>query len=43
MTATLQLRRGQRSIRLSRSYRLIYKVLRKEVHIYLLEVSHHDY
>jgi len=37
------LRKGQRSIRLSRGYRLIYKELEKEVHIYLLEVHRHDY
>ena len=36
-------RKGQRSIRLNRNYRLIYKELEKGVHIYLLEVNHHDY
>ena len=36
-------RKGQRSIRLSRSYRLIYVELRKEIHIELLEVHKHEY
>ena len=34
---------GQRSIRLNRSYRLIYKVIEEEVHILILEVHKHDY
>jgi proteic killer suppression protein len=34
---------GQRSIRLNRSYRLIYKVIEDYVHIELLEVHKHDY
>lgn len=34
---------GQRSIRLSKSYRLIYRIIRDEVHIELLEVHKHDY
>lgn len=36
-------RRGQRSIRLSKSYRLIYEEREKEVLIYVLEVSKHGY
>ncbi len=36
-------RRGQRSVRLSRGYRLIYCELQKEVHIQLMEVHKHDY
>ena len=36
-------RKGQRAIRLSRSYRLIYTEIDKEVHIELLEVHKHDY
>ncbi|QLY27308.1 type II toxin-antitoxin system mRNA interferase toxin, RelE/StbE family [Bdellovibrio sp. KM01] len=34
---------GQRSIRLNKSYRLIYKIVRDEVQIELLEVNKHDY
>jgi proteic killer suppression protein len=34
---------GQRSVRLNRSYRLIYKVIEDYVHIELLEVHKHDY
>ena len=36
-------RYGQRSVRLSRSYRLIYRVVEDRVHIELLEVNKHDY
>lgn len=36
-------RKGQRSIRLSRSYRLIYTEINKEIHIQLLEVNKHEY
>ena len=36
-------RSGQRSIRLNRSYRLIYRVVADRVHIELLEVSKHEY
>ncbi len=37
-------RKGQRSIRLSRSYRVIYEILNKEVKIIkVLEVNKHDY
>ena len=37
------IRREQRSIRLSRSYRLIYRELQKTIHIQLMEVHKHDY
>lgn len=36
-------RAGQRSIRLNRSYRLIYRVIEKQIHIELLEVHKHEY
>ena len=37
-------RRGQRSIRLSKSYRAIYKILKDEVEFVLIEeVNKHDY
>lgn len=36
-------RRGQRSVRMNRSYRLIYRVIQDRVHIELLEVHKHDY
>ena len=36
-------RRGQRSVRLNRAYRLIYKVIEDRVYIELLEVHKHDY
>lgn len=36
-------RKGQRSIRLNRAYRLIYRVIQDRVHIELLEVHKHDY
>lgn len=36
-------RHGQRSIRLNRAYRLIYKVVADRIHIELLEVHKHDY
>ena len=36
-------RSGQRSIRLNRSYRLIYRVIIDRIHIELLEVHKHDY
>ena len=36
-------RKGQKAIRLSRAYRLIYCELKKEVHIQLMEVHKHDY
>lgn len=34
---------GQRSIRLNRSYRLIYRVIIDRIHIELLEVHKHEY
>ena len=34
---------GQRSVRLNRSYRLIYQVIQDAVHIELIEVHKHDY
>ncbi len=34
---------GQRSVRLSRSYRLIYRVKSTQLQIELLEVTKHDY
>ena len=34
---------GQRSIRLNRAYRLIYRVIEDRVHIELLEVNKHEY
>jgi proteic killer suppression protein len=36
-------RKGQRSVRLNRAYRLIYRVIREEVHIEVLEVNKHDF
>ncbi len=36
-------RTGQRSIRLNRSYRLIYRIVEKQIHIELLEVHKHEY
>lgn len=36
-------RRGQRSVRMNRAYRLIYRVIEGRVHIELLEVHKHDY
>jgi proteic killer suppression protein len=34
---------GQRSVRLNRSYRLIYRIIEEQIHIELLEVHKHDY
>lgn len=34
---------GQRSVRLNRSYRLVYRVLQEQVHIEVLEVHKHEY
>jgi len=34
---------GQRSIRLNRSYRLIYQVIEDRIHLKLLEVNKHEY
>jgi len=36
-------RQGQRSVRLSRGYRLIYTELEKEIHIKLMEANKHAY
>jgi len=36
-------RKGQRSVRLNKAYRLIYHVIHDRVHIELLEVHKHDY
>lgn len=36
-------RKGQRSIRLNRAYRLIYRMIADRVHIELLEVHKHEY
>lgn len=36
-------RKGQRSVRLNKAYRLIYWVLQDQVHIELLEVHKHEY
>lgn len=34
---------GHRSIRLNRSYRIIYEIIEDNIHIELLEVNKHDY
>ncbi len=36
-------RKGQRSVRMNRAYRLIYHVIKNQIHIELLEVHKHDY
>jgi proteic killer suppression protein len=36
-------RKGQRSIRVNRAYRVIYRLIQNHVHIELLEVHKHDY
>ncbi len=36
-------RKGQRSVRMNKSYRLIYRVIQDHVYIELLEVHKHDY
>lgn len=36
-------RKGQRSVRLNKAYRLIYRVIEDRVYIELLEVHKHDY
>ncbi len=36
-------RKGQRSVRMSRSYRLIYEELNKQIKIKLLELTKHEY
>ena len=37
------IRKGQRSVRMNRSYRVIYRVIKARVHIELLEIHKHDY
>ena len=36
-------RKGQRSARMNKAYRLIYRVIEDRIHIELLEVNKHDY
>ncbi len=36
-------RKGQRSVRMNKAYRLIYQVIQNRIHIELLEVHKHDY
>lgn len=36
-------RKGQRSVRMNKAYRLIYHVIQDRIHIELLEVHKHDY
>lgn len=36
-------RKGQRSVRMNKAYRLIYRVIEDRIHIELLEVNKHDY
>ena len=36
-------RKGQRSVRMNKAYRLIYRVIEDRVHIELLEVHKHEY
>jgi toxin HigB-1 len=36
-------RKGQRSVRMNRAYRLVYRVIEDRVHIELLEVHKHEY
>lgn len=36
-------RAGQRSVRMNRAYRLIYRIIQDRLHIELLEVHKHDY
>lgn len=36
-------RKGQRSVRMNKAYRLIYRVIQDRIHIELLEVHKHDY
>lgn len=36
-------RKGQRSVRMNKAYRLIYRVVKTRIHIELLEVHKHDY
>lgn len=34
---------GQRSVRVNKSYRLIYKIIKSSIRIELLEINKHDY
>jgi proteic killer suppression protein len=36
-------RKGQRSVRMNKAYRLIYRVIHERIQIELLEVHKHDY
>lgn len=36
-------RKGQRSIRLNKAYRLIYRIIEDQIYIELLEIHKHDY
>lgn len=36
-------RKGQRSVRLNKAYRLIYRMIADRIHIELLEVNKHEY
>ncbi len=36
-------RKGQRSVRMNKAYRLIYHVIQDRIHIELLEINKHDY
>ena len=36
-------RHGQRSVRMNKAYRLIYRVIEDRIHIELLEINKHDY
>jgi proteic killer suppression protein len=36
-------RRGERSVRMNKAYRLIYRMIEDRVHIELLEVNKHEY
>lgn len=36
-------RKGQRSVRMNKAYRLIYRMIQDRIHIELLEVHKHDY
>lgn len=36
-------RKGQRSVRMNKAYRLIYQIIQDRVHIELLELHKHDY
>lgn len=36
-------RTGQRSVRMSKAYRVIYRIIKDRVHIELMEIHKHDY